>query len=223
MTLIEARDLVKSYSETAERLDVIKELNLKIEEGEMLAVTGESGSGKSTLLHLLGLLDSWDSGTIFYQGKEISVTDREIHLFRNRTIGFVFQFHYLLKDFTAEENVAMPMFIATRNYRKSLQKARILLNNLDLGDRCDHYPNQLSGGEQQRVAVARALINDPKIVLADEPTGNLDHKHSLELIDLLMGLNKTKGHTFVIATHDLETADQLDRHLILRDGILHPS
>ena len=202
---------------------MLKGVDLHIQKGEIVSIVGKSGAGKSTLLHLLGLLDSWDSGNILYQGKEITVTDRDLHLFRNRTIGFVFQFHYLLNDFTAEENVAMPMFIATRNYRKSLQKARILLNNLDLGDRCLHYPNQMSGGEQQRVAVARALINDPKIVLADEPTGNLDHKHSLELIDLLTELNKKNGHTLIIATHDLETADQLDRHLILRDGILNPS
>ncbi len=220
MSLIEALNLVKSYRETTEKLDVIKGLNLVVESGEMLAITGESGSGKSTLLHLLGMLDSWDEGKIFYQGKEISIQDKNINIFRNTTIGFIFQFHYLLKDFTAEENVAMPMFIRTRNYKNSLKKAREILKNMDLDTRRHHYPNQLSGGEQQRVAVARALINEPKIVLADEPTGNLDRKHSIELIDLMIGLNKKNSQTFIIATHDLESAARMNRHLVLKDGVL---
>ena len=148
------------------------------------------------------------------------VTDKNINSFRNREIGFVFQFHYLLEDFTAEENVAMPMFLHTGNFGTSCEKARELLKMLSLLDRKDHYPNQLSGGEQQRVAVARALINRPKIVFADEPTGNLDARHSEELIELIISLNKKFEQTFVIVTHDKSIADRMDNQYHLENGVI---
>ncbi|OQX72020.1 MAG: hypothetical protein B6D62_00365 [Candidatus Cloacimonas sp. 4484_275] len=211
---------LKSYREAGEELLVLRDVNLTVNSGEMVAITGESGSGKSTLLHLLGMLDSPDSGEIYYSGKPVKVSDKNINIFRNRTIGFVFQFHYLLEDFTAEENVAMPMFLATQNFKKSISEARKLLKILDIYKRRKHFPNQLSGGEQQRVAVARALINNPKVILADEPTGNLDAKHSEELINLLIDLNKRQNQTFLIVTHNLQIAAKMHRHLLLEDGVL---
>jgi len=218
LILLEAKDLIKNYWDATGKLEVIKNLNLQVGAGEFVAITGESGSGKSTLLHLLGMLDSCDEGEIFYENRKINISDRNINKFRNKEIGFVFQFHYLLDDFTAEENVAMPMFVSTGNYNNSINKAKSLLKQVTLLDRKDHYPNQLSGGEQQRVAVARALINDPKIVLADEPTGNLDEKHSDELIELLLELNKDNDQTFLIVTHNLKVAGQSSNHYILKNG-----
>ncbi|MDO9576383.1 MAG: ABC transporter ATP-binding protein [Candidatus Cloacimonadales bacterium] len=220
MSLLKVENLCKSYRESTGKLEVLKGINLAVESGEMIAITGESGSGKSTLLHLLGMLDSADSGEIFYFEKLKKATDKDINEFRNKTIGFVFQFHYLLEDFTAEENIAMPMFLATHNFGKSLKEARNLLHSFDLYGRREHYPNQLSGGEQQRVAVARALINKPEIVFADEPTGNLDAKHSDELIGLLVDLNKQNNQTFVMVTHNLEIADKMHRKFHLEYGVI---
>jgi len=220
LSLIKIKQLKKSYNEASGILEVLKGVDLEINPGEMIAITGESGSGKSTLLHIMGMLDSFDSGKIFYSGKQIKMKDNDLNEFRNKRIGFVFQSHYLLEDFTAEENVAMPMFLATKDFKKSVIESRKLLEALDLGKRLNHYPNQLSGGEQQRVAVARALINSPEIIFADEPTGNLDSKHSNELINLLMNLNKKQGQTFVIATHNKEIASKMDRCLVIENGIL---
>ncbi len=220
MSLIRIEKLKKSYQEASGKLEVLKGVDLEVHPGEMIAITGESGSGKSTLLHMMGMLDSYDSGKIFYSGKQINIKDNELNEFRNKRIGFVFQSHYLLEDFTAEENVAMPKFLATKDFKKSVLDSRELLKALDLDDRRSHYPSQLSGGEQQRVAVARSLINSPEIIFADEPTGNLDSKHSDELINLLMDLNKTHGQTFVIATHNKEIAGKMDRCYILENGIL---
>ncbi|MCD6176873.1 MAG: ABC transporter ATP-binding protein [Candidatus Cloacimonetes bacterium] len=220
MSLIRVEKLKKSYNEASGKLEVLRGVDLEIQPGEMIAITGESGSGKSTLLHMMGMLDSFDSGNIFYSGKKIDVKDKYLNEFRNKRIGFVFQFHYLLEDFTAEENVAMPMFLATKNLKVSVRESRKLLKALDLYDRRSHYPNQLSGGEQQRVAVARALINSPEIIFADEPTGNLDSKHSEELINIMMSLNKKYGQTFVIATHNKEIASRMERCFILENGIL---
>lgn len=220
MSLLKVENLSKSYQEATGRLEVLRNVNLEVETGDMIAITGESGSGKSTLLHLMGMLDKPDNGAIYYSNKKIEMKDRNISEFRNKTVGFVFQFHYLLEDFTAEENVAMPMFLASRNFKKSLGKAQKLLKALDIYERRDHYPNQLSGGEQQRVAVARALINSPEIIFADEPTGNLDAKHSEELIDLLVELNKIKNHTFIVVTHNLEIARKMDKIYILENGVL---
>ena len=189
MCLLKVENLKKSYKEATGRLKVLNGINLEVKSRETVVITGESGSGKSTLLHLLGMLDSPDEGRIFYSGNEIKINDKKVNEFRNKKIGFVFQFHYLLGDFTAEENVAMPMFLFTKNLMRSISEARKLLKSLDIYTRKDHYPNQLSGGEQQRVAVARALINSPEIIFADEPTGNLDAHHSEELINLIMYLN----------------------------------
>ena len=220
MSLIKIEQLKKSYNDASGILEVLKGVDLEINSGEMIAITGESGSGKSTLLHMMGMLDSYDSGKIFYSGKQIKMKDNDLNNFRNKRIGFVFQSHYLLEDFTAEENVAMPMFLTTKDFKKSIIESRKLLEALDLGKRLNHYPNQLSGGEQQRVAVARALINSPEIIFADEPTGNLDSKHSNELINLLMSLNIKQGQTFVIATHNKEIASKMDRCLVIEKGIL---
>ncbi|RLI60690.1 MAG: lipoprotein-releasing system ATP-binding protein LolD [Promethearchaeia archaeon] len=221
-TIIETKNLCKYYNEGKyNEVRALDKVNIKIKKGEFVSVIGHSGSGKSTLLHLLGMLDKPDSGSIYYSGKEINVKDKKVNEFRNKIIGFVFQFHYLLEDFTAEENVAMPMFLATKNFKKSINKAHNLLKSLDIYERRYHFPNQLSGGEQQRVAVARALINDPEIVLADEPTGNLDAIHSQELIDLLINLNYEKKQTFVIISHSKEIALKMDKHYILKNGILN--
>jgi len=218
--LLKAVNLKKSYIEVSGELEVLIGLNLEVNSGEMVAITGESGSGKSTLLHLLGMLDKPDEGDIYYSGKKINVQDRNVNEFRNKKIGFVFQFHYLLEDFSAEENVAMPMFLATKNLNKSIKEAQNLLKTLDMFERKEHYPNQLSGGEQQRVAVARALINKPEIIFADEPTGNLDAKHSNELMELLIKFNKINGQTFVIVTHELDIAKVVNKHFILENGVL---
>jgi len=218
--LLKAINLKKSYLEVIGKLEVLKGLNLEVNSGEMIAITGESGSGKSTLLHLLGMLDKPDEGEIFYSGKKISVHDKNVNEFRNKRIGFVFQFHYLLEDFSAEENVAMPMFLATKNFKKSVKEAQKLLEKLNMFERKEHYPNQLSGGEQQRVAVARALINNPEIIFADEPTGNLDAKHSNELMELLIKFNKINGQTFVIVTHNQDIAKVVDKHFVLENGVL---
>jgi len=220
MCLLRIRNLKKSYKEATGRLQILNGIDLEMKSGEMVAITGESGSGKSTFLHLLGMLDRPDEGEIYYSGNEIKISDRKVNEFRNKKIGFVFQFHYLLGDFTAEENVAMPMFLATKNLKKSIKEARKLLKALDIFERKEHYPNQLSGGEQQRVAVARALINSPEIIFADEPTGNLDSHHSEELINLIIELNRSKKQTFLIATHNREIAGKMDRHLHLEEGIL---
>lgn len=220
--LITVQDLWKSYQEAGGRLEVIRGVNLEMEPGEMLAITGESGSGKSTLLHLLGMLDSADRGEIYYQNRLVSLRDRNIHRFRNQTVGFVFQFHYLLEDFTARENAAMPLLLASGDLQTSLREADILLQALDMYPRREHYPNQLSGGEQQRVAVARALINKPAIVLADEPTGNLDARHSEELVELILELNRGRGQSFIIATHNRDIARRMHRHLHLENGVLQP-
>lgn len=220
MDLLKVEKIKKSYRESTGKLKVLRGIDLSVKKGDMVAIIGESGSGKSTLLHLLGMLDSVDEGEIFYSGEKINVNNKNINEFRNKKVGFVFQFHYLLEDFTAEENVAMPMFIASKNYKKSIKKAKTLLKVLDIQDRGTHYPNQLSGGEQQRVAVARALINDPEIIFADEPTGNLDENHSDELINLMIELNKKNGQTFVIVTHNLEIARRMHKIYTLKNGVL---
>lgn len=218
MKLLKADKIIKSYQESDGRLVVLDGVDLEVNKGEMCAITGESGSGKSTLLHLLGMLDSPDSGEIYYFEKLMKVNAKNMNEFRNQKIGFVFQFHYLLEDFTAEENVAMPMFLASKNFGKSIKKAREILKQLSLYERRDHYPNQLSGGEQQRVAVARAFINQPEIVFADEPTGNLDAKHSEELINLIIDMNKKHEQTFVLVTHNQEIAAKMQTHYHLQNG-----
>jgi len=220
MELVKASGISKSYQETEGELQILKGLDLIVEQGETVAITGESGSGKSTLLHILGLLDQANAGEIFYKGELLNTRSIKADEFRNKKLGFIFQFHYLLEDFTALENVALPNFYLTGKRKAAEQKAAELLKKLNLEGRESHYPNQLSGGEQQRVAVARALINEPDIVYADEPTGNLDHKHSTELIDILIDLNVTRGQTFVIVTHDHQIAERMHKQYVLENGVL---
>jgi len=220
MALVSAINLWKSYNETDEKLEILKGVNLRIERGETIGITGESGSGKSTLLHLLGLLDNPDSGKIYFQDEPLDPNDRKADKFRNQHLGFVFQFHYLLPDFTALENIALPNFYLTGKMKNSRIKAEKLLKQLNLQDRANHYPDQLSGGEQQRVAVARAIINDPDIIYMDEPTGNLDKKHSDELTAILLDLNKNDKQTMVIVTHDLQLAGLMQKHYHLENGAL---
>lgn len=216
--MLVAKNIHKSYG----TLQVLKGLDLSVRPGEIISIVGKSGSGKSTLLHILGTLDTPDQGTLLVNGQEVFLMkENQLAAFRNKEIGFIFQFHHLLNEFTAQENVAIPAFIQGTDKAKSMNRAAELLDYLGLKNRIDHKPTQLSGGEQQRVAVARALMNNPKVVFADEPTGNLDNDTSEDLHSLLLSLRKDFNQTFVIVTHNDELADLSDRKLILRDGILH--
>lgn len=206
MICLAGYDLCKSYMDSNQTLNVLRQATLEVQETELVCITGQSGSGKSTLLHLLGLLDSPDSGQVMIGGKYIGSNTLEAASIRNLELGFVFQFHYLIEDLNAQENVALPMIISGVSSSRAIKKAAALLKGLDLAERITHYPNQLSGGEQQRVALARALINNPKIVLADEPTGNLDPEHSNEVWNMIIKLNQERGQTFVIVTHDVANA-----------------
>jgi len=228
--LIKVQDLKKSFATAAGELQVLKGIHLAIREGEMVGVVGASGAGKSTLLHILGALDMPSSGQVLYGDTDIFSIDRNaLASFRNRTIGFVFQFHHLLPEFSAVENVMMPGLIgmgAWGNGTKGLRHEQIqrraerLLDEFGLSERKRHRPGELSGGEQQRVAVARALILDPKVVLADEPTGNLDTQTGEELFNILVNLNREKGITFVIVTHNESLSRRCHRILKMIDGNL---
>ncbi|NTV97758.1 MAG: ABC transporter ATP-binding protein [Chlorobiaceae bacterium] len=225
--MLEARNIDKSYTIPGrQKLQILKGINLSVAEGEMVTVIGASGSGKTTLLNLLGTLDSPDSGEILFDGghlfrdKKYMLSQKELARFRNRKIGFVFQFHHLLSDFTALENVAMPEFIATGKLPEAKKRAELLLKELGLGERLEHLPSELSGGEQQRVAIARALMNSPKLVLADEPSGNLDSRNSRLLYELMASLSKERKTSFVIVTHNEEYAALSDRCLHMQDGML---
>ncbi len=217
--LIEVADVHKYYTLHKTRVEVLRGVWLHVAAGEMVAIVGPSGAGKSTLLHLLGGLDRPTRGTIRFQGRDIfQLGDEQLADFRNARIGFVFQFHHLLPEFSALENTMMPALIQRRSPQEAYQAARQLLVNVGLGDRLHHRPGELSGGEQQRVAVARALINRPDVVIADEPTGNLDRATGQAIQKLLRRLNEERGQTFVIATHDREFAAQMDRAISLVDG-----
>jgi lipoprotein-releasing system ATP-binding protein len=223
--LIETSQLKKSFITDAGNLHVLKGIDLSIKEGEMVGIVGASGVGKSTLLHILGALDKPTSGKVLYNGEDIfSLNENSLALFRNKTIGFVFQFHHLLPEFTAIENVMMPGLISIRREasgvrRKEIkEKAEKLLDEMGLSERKGHRPGELSGGEQQRVAVARALILEPKVVLADEPTGNLDTATGEDLFNLLINLNKEKGLTFVIVTHNESLSKHCHRTIRMVDG-----
>ncbi len=218
--LVEAIHINKSFKTEAGELKVLKDINLSIAPGEMVGIIGASGAGKSTLLHILGALDRPTSGRVLFEERDTaSMDDSSLAHFRNTSVGFVFQFHHLLQEFNSLENVILPGMIGGMPFHGAEEKARALLEELGLGKRTTHRPGELSGGEQQRVAVARALIRGPKIVLADEPTGNLDTKTGNELFELLVDLNKKRGITFVIVTHNKALSSRCHRVLEMADGM----
>jgi lipoprotein-releasing system ATP-binding protein len=213
--MLEAFDLKKKYG----KLEVLKGVDLSIQKGEVVSITGASGAGKSTVLHLLGTLDKPDSGSIHLNGQSVEqLKGKALAQFRNQSIGFIFQFHHLLPEFSALENVCIPGWISGQSTSKLQERAHLLLDRLGLKDRKEHRPGQLSGGEQQRVAVARALINEPAIVLADEPTGNLDSMHAHQLHSLFLELSRERQQTFLIVTHNETLAAMSDRVLTMKDG-----
>lgn len=213
--MLTARNLTKNYS----NLQVLKGVDVTVNKGEIVTIVGSSGAGKSTLLHLLGTLDTPTSGDVFLHNMNITQLEgRALADFRNQHMGFIFQFHHLLPEFSALENVCIPGFIRGNKKAEVKERALFLLETLGLKNRLDHRPNQLSGGEQQRVAVARALINNPSVVMADEPTGNLDSHNARELHQLFFTLREQFGQTFIIVTHNEELAPLSDRQLVMKDG-----
>ena len=217
--LVKARGLTKNYQVGGTVLEVLCGVDLDIVQGEIIAIVGESGAGKSTLLHILGMLDRPTSGSFSLNGEDIvGKDDVTLAAYRNRLVGFVFQFHHLLPEFSALENVMMPSIIAGKPRTESTVRAKYLLDTVGLSERREHRPGELSGGELQRVAVARALMNEPTIVFADEPSGNLDHRNSVMLHDLMWNLARDNNYTFIIVTHDLALAEKADRVLHLNEG-----
>ncbi len=217
--MIRVSGIVKSYGD----LRVLKGIDLEVAEKEVVTIVGASGAGKTTLLQIIGTLDKADAGTILYNGRDVrQLSSRALSAFRNRNIGFVFQFHQLLPEFTATENVSIPALIAGKTRSEAAARATELLSFLGLSDRLDHKPSQLSGGEQQRVAVARAIVNSPALILADEPSGNLDTENKKELHNLFFRLRDTFGHTFIIVTHDPQLASMSDRTIRISDGLITP-
>ncbi len=217
--LIQVQQLLKSYGNGTKRVEVLKGVDLNFSRGERAAIVGASGVGKTTLLHVLGTLDRPTGGKVFYEGKDIyALNEKELAPFRNREIGFVFQFHHLLPEFSALENTMMPCLIQGIPKKESAARAEAILTLVGLKERLSHKPGELSGGEQQRVAVARALVLEPKVLLADEPTGNLDTKTGESVFDLLQQLNQIKGITLIVVTHNLKLAEKLSRQIQLIDG-----
>ena len=215
--MIKANNIHLSFGD----LEVLKGVNLHIKEGEFISIVGASGAGKTTLLHILGTLENSNTGSVWINNTDITnLSDKELSIFRNENIGFVFQFHNLLAEFTALENVCLPAFIKGENRKEVEERALELLKRLNIENRKDHKPNELSGGEQQRVAVARALINSPSIILADEPSGNLDSKNAEDLHNLLLKLNKELNQTIVVVTHNNKLANITGRKLEIKDGII---
>lgn len=215
--MLQATQIEKSYG----NLSVLKGIDLEINQGEIVAIIGASGAGKSTLLHILGTLDGPDKGKVFIHGKDVfRQSGKSLAAFRNKSIGFVFQFHNLLPEFSALENVMIPGLIGRGEEKKIRERAKELLTMLGLGERLDHKPSELSGGEQQRTAIARAMINAPSIILADEPSGNLDSKNAEDLHRLFFQLRKDTGQTFIIVTHNEQLSEMSDRRIELKDGLI---
>ena len=215
--ILKGKQLTKSYGD----LKVLKGIDIEIEKGEIVSIVGASGAGKSTLLHILGTLDDSDAGKLFIKGDNItSLNSNQIARFRNQNIGFVFQFHNLLPEFTALENICIPGYISKQNSKEVEAKALELMKLLGIGEKINNKPSELSGGEQQRASVARALINDPEIVFADEPSGNLDSKNADELHELFFKLRRELNQTFVIVTHNEHLAQMADRILEIKDGLI---
>ena len=218
---LQCNDIRKTYREGSLDTEVLKGVSFKIEKGELVAIIGTSGSGKSTLLHILGALDDASDGSVSFLGQDLaSLSSNKQAKLRNQHLGFVYQFHHLLSDFSALENVAMPLLIGGEKPAKAKQEAQRLLDKVGLSHRVDHRPSELSGGERQRVAIARALVNKPALVLADEPTGNLDHNTALSIYDLMRELNREYDTAFLVVTHDGELAGKMDRQLHMQDGLL---
>ncbi len=219
--LLQCLDLLKTYREGSVETPVLRGISLTVLQKEMLAIVGSSGSGKSTLLHLLGALDTPTSGTVLFEQQDIyQWNSQQQAQFRNRHLGFVYQFHHLLGEFTALENAAMPLLIGGMAVKQATQQAAAMLERVGLSHRVAHRPAELSGGERQRVAIARALVNQPRLVLADEPTGNLDHKSATAIYELMCQLNRELGTAFVVVTHDRELAGKLHRQVHMVDGVL---
>jgi lipoprotein-releasing system ATP-binding protein len=220
--VIQCQDVSKSFHDGALRVDVLKEVNLSVKEAEMLAIVGASGSGKSTLLHILGGLDKPSSGKVFVEKKQLStLSEKEKGWLRNRYLGFVYQFHHLLPEFTALENVAMPLLIRGLKPNTALEAAYEMIDRVSLKHRTEHRFSELSGGERQRIALARALVTEPRCVLADEPTGNLDDETSRQVFSLMCRLNQDMKTSFIVVTHNNQLAAKLDRTLLLQNGQLH--
>ncbi|MCW3126575.1 MAG: transporter related protein [Bacteroidetes bacterium] len=218
--ILDAQNITKSYGP----LQVLNGVSLQVQKGEIISIVGASGAGKSTLLHIIGTLDRPDGGTVNIEGNNISgKKDKQLAAFRNAKLGFIFQFHHLLPEFTAIENVCIPAFIAGTKTSAAEKRAKELLTLLKLEHRIGHKPNELSGGEQQRVAVARALMNNPSIVMADEPSGNLDSDNAKDLHKLFFDLRDKLGQTFIIVTHNEELAEMADRKIVMKDGKINPS
>lgn len=213
--MIKVEHLYKSYGS----LEVLKDINMEVSDGEVVSIVGASGAGKTTLLQIIGTLDKPNEGSVFVNDTDVTkLSERELSRFRNQNIGFVFQFHNLLPEFTALENVCMPALIAGKPMEEASTEAMSIMEFLNIKDRATHKPSELSGGEQQRVAVARALINRPAVVLADEPSGNLDSVHAKELHNLFFSLRDQYRQTFVIVTHNMELAEMSDRKITIKDG-----
>jgi len=217
--LVEVQKIFKSYGNGAKRVEVLKGVDLVFSRGEKAAIVGASGVGKTTLLHILGTLDRPTAGKVLFEGKDVyTLNEKDLAFFRNREIGFVFQFHHLLPEFNALENTMMPCLIRGMSEEEAVSRAEAILALVGLKERISHKPGELSGGEQQRVAVARALVLEPKVLLADEPTGNLDTKTGESVFDLLQELNRIKGVTLIVVTHNLKLAEKLSRQIELIDG-----